>query len=320
MIDWSSGGGHVWDHFFREVWWRMHINLRCDRTHVYHLLPSDSPFTPCVLSVWDLAVTDNIITLTHLRLFFTVTKNSIRANSSFLTELFVPRLLESYSDLSLALTCKERKSFSSLPVRPSQQLFFCDEQDNCPSTFYLLSISFVITIRLPSSHIPHSRSYWFEAVDVFVLAKCACKLLNVPFDSSSRWLVSYPPQWLITNFELVLPHGFPDYYLFSFGIFFNPFFTNAKSSWKLSRATQQKQWFTLSPWPFFCLRPMVFLYGLCMFSQCLHFNEILIWIGSSSPVTPSAKAVVGMDGCILESTKHTMELESWIQIHHRDVP
>lgn len=90
---------------------------------------------PLRLSVRDLAVTDNIITLTHSRLFFTVTKNSIRASSSFLTELFVPRLLKSSSDLGLALTCKERKSFSSLPVRPSQLLLFCDEQDNCSSTF-----------------------------------------------------------------------------------------------------------------------------------------------------------------------------------------
>lgn len=94
---------------------------------------------------------------------------------------------------ALLLLAKSEKA--SLPVWPWQLLFFCDQQYNCSSTFYWLSISFffIIAIMFAWSHSPRHWLYRFKATHVFVLAKCACNLLNVKPFCLVIWMIGFLP-------------------------------------------------------------------------------------------------------------------------------
>lgn len=146
LIGRSGRDGHVRDYFCREVWWRMHINLCSDRTHVYHSLPSDSPLTPCA---YQCDISQWLITslLSPSRACSSLSpKTPLRQVHHSSQNCLCPDCWKAAVTSALLLLAKSEKA--SLPVWPWQLLFFCGQQYNCSSTFYWLSISFFLLLPL----------------------------------------------------------------------------------------------------------------------------------------------------------------------------
>lgn len=141
-VNWQiDRSDHVWNCFSLEVRWLMHINLWCDRTRVYHSLPSDSLFTPsahqCEISQWLItSLLSPCLPCSSLS-----PKNSFKASSSFFTELFEPSSWKAAVTSALDFLAKSEKA--SHPYWPLQLPFPLSSTVNYSSSFCWLSILFL---------------------------------------------------------------------------------------------------------------------------------------------------------------------------------